>query len=89
MRTQHITRRLAAILAADVDPPLHLVTEWPTANKAAVLNEIRRRQRAGKSLLYRQTERSASGVPLVRRAIRLFGSWDAALADAGVDVFAP
>jgi hypothetical protein len=73
-----------ALLAADVDLPPKALSPWPSANKADIVNEIRRRKRAGESLLYCEIRREMWGTALVRRVGTLFGSWNAALLAARV-----
>lgn len=76
----------AALIAAGVDLPPGLMSPWPRANKAAILAEIRRRKRAGKSLRYSKVGAEKWGSPLLARAETLFGSWNAALVAGGVEL---
>lgn len=73
----------AALLAAGVKPAREN-SPWPRAHKAAVIAEIRRRKRTGKSLIAKQVVRDKWGSPLVLRANVLFGSWRNALLAAGI-----
>src|SRR5581483_5704053 len=75
----------AALLAAGVNPPAGTKTAWSEADNALVLAEIRRRTRAHESLRYRKVGSEKLGRALLRRSINLFGSWNAALAAAGMD----
>jgi hypothetical protein len=76
----------AARLAAGFDPPVNARSPWPKADKAAILAEIRRRERAGESLATIKVERGKWGNPFMKRCKILFGSWAAALLAAGVDL---
>ena len=76
----------AALIAADVDLPPGLMSPYPTANKAAILAEIRRRKRARESLRSSDLFKERWGAPLVGRAQTLFGSWNATLLAAGISV---
>lgn len=69
----------AALLAAGVDLPPGLMSPWAKADKAVILAELRWRKRAGESLRYSSVGSGQWGLPLVKRAERLFGSWNAAL----------
>ncbi len=75
-----------ALVAAEIDLPKGSRSPWPTANKAAVLAEIRRRHRAGQSLQTTIFTRGKQGHPLLNRAQTLFGSWTAALLEARLDL---
>jgi hypothetical protein len=75
----------AAIVAAGVDLPPNLMSPWARADKAALLKEIRRRYRVGKSLRFSKVEKETWGQPLLSRARTLFGSWSSALAAAGIE----
>ncbi len=73
-----------ALLAAGVDLPPGTMSPWPKADKADIVAEIRRRKRAGESLIYRSIAMDQWGQPFLRRSTTLFGSWDAALRAAGI-----
>jgi hypothetical protein len=75
----------AALLAAGVEPPDAVVSPWPTASKAAILREIRRRMRAGKSVRFTDIQQEKWGKPLLRRGGTLFSSWNATLLAAGIE----
>jgi hypothetical protein len=75
----------AALRAAGIEP-IKENSPWRHADKAALLAEIRRRARAGESLQTTKVERSKWGTPLMNRVKTLFGSWTAALLEAGVDL---
>ena len=72
-----------ALLAAGIDPPLGTMSHWPMADKADVLAEIRRRNRAGESLRQTEVVREQWGNAFLWRCITLFGSWAGALVAAG------
>lgn len=74
----------AALHAAGIEP-VRETSPWGRAGKAAILAEIRRRDRAHETLRYGQIYRAKWGAPLVRRGERLFGSWSLALLAAGVN----
>lgn len=76
----------AALLKAGVDLPAGAFSPWPTADKAEILAEIRRRHRAGESVRFSIVGRQQWGKPLLRRATILFGSWNDALRVAGISV---
>ncbi len=73
----------AALLAAGVELPAGLMSPWPRASKSEVIAEIRGRKRAGESVLYSQVGAEMWGSALLKRAEALFGSWRAALLEAG------
>ncbi len=75
----------AALRAAGIEPEKEN-SPWRSANKTAILAEIRRRQRARESFQTRKVERTKWGNPLINRAKLLFGSWAAALLSAGVEL---
>lgn len=79
----------AALLTAGIDLPPGIMTPWARADKTAVLSEIQRRKGAPESLRYGKVAREQWGSPLLKRAVRLFGSWSAALLAAGVEPPAP
>jgi hypothetical protein len=72
----------AALVAAGIKPMTPMRSPWADAGKEEILAEIRRRTRAKKSLRYKHVESEHWGKPLVRRASRLFGSWNTALSSA-------
>jgi hypothetical protein len=74
----------AALRVAGIEPQGEK-SHWPKANKAALLTEIRRRKRKGKSLLVKKVLREKWGRALLDRAATLFGSWTAARVAAGFD----
>jgi hypothetical protein len=76
----------AALLAAGLDLSPRLMSPWARADKAAILAELRRRQRAGESLRYSKIVSERWGSPVLQRAENLFGSWKAALLAAGISV---
>jgi hypothetical protein len=65
----------AALRKAGIEPAKE-TSPWRKADKAAVLAEIRRRERAGESLATTKVERGKWGNPLMNRCRILFGSWD-------------
>jgi hypothetical protein len=74
-----------ALAAAGIDPFAGAKAPWPTADKAAILAEIRRRKRARESLRYSKIAAGKWGQPLLKRSEFLFGSWNAALRAAGIE----
>lgn len=74
-----------ALAAAGLDPFGGARSPWFTASKAEIVREIRRRNRAGESVRYGKIGRERSGQPLLKRARKLFGSWNAALRAAGIE----
>jgi len=72
----------AALDAAGLDPAGGAKSPWRRATKSAILEEIRRRKRKGKTLHFKSIEKERWGKPLLRRAKALFGSWDLAVAAA-------
>lgn len=73
-----------AVIAAGFEPYEGAHSPWPGADRAAIITEIRRRKRAGKSLIAKKIGREKWGKPLVERAGELFGSWSAAMRAAGL-----
>lgn len=74
-----------ALAAAGMDPFGGAKSPWPTADKAALLAEIRRRESARESLGYGQVATGKWGQPLLKRSEVLFGSWNTALLAAGIE----
>lgn len=75
----------AALTAAGLEPWGGFRSHWGEAAKAAVLAEVRRRERAGESVRYKDIQKEKWGKPLLRRATALFGSWTAALLAVGIE----
>jgi hypothetical protein len=72
-----------ALLAAGLDrAQLPERKRWSRADEAAVLAEIRRRKRVRGPLRSGDVARENGAAPLVRRAVNLFGSWNAAVSAA-------
>lgn len=74
-----------ALAAAGLDPSGGRRSPWPTAGKATVLAEIRRREQAGKALNYKGIRQEKWGKPFLERAEHFFGSWSGALLAAGLE----
>jgi hypothetical protein len=74
----------AALHVAGVEPRAEK-SHWPTASKAAVVREIRRRKREGESLTVESVLSKKWGRALLDRTTKLFGSWTAARVAAGFD----
>jgi hypothetical protein len=72
----------AALLVAGIEPEGGR-SRWATADKAAVLAEIRRRNSARQSLRVQKVLSEKWGRALLNRAAILFGSWTAARVAAG------
>jgi hypothetical protein len=75
----------AALAAAGLDPFGGARSHWTHASKAAVLAEIRRRKSAGEPLLSKEIQAERWGQALVIRGCELFGSWNAALLEVGIE----
>ena len=76
-----------ALRAAGVKP-LRENSPWPKASKADIISEIRRRKRVGASLQTTKIEREKWGGAFMKRTKKLFGSYSAAILEAGVRPFA-
>jgi hypothetical protein len=74
-----------ALLAAGLDPSGGIVSQWRSADRTAIVAEIRRRRRARESLCYTQIALEKRGQPLLKRATKFFGSWNAALVAVGIE----
>jgi hypothetical protein len=73
-----------AVVAAGFEPYEGAKSPWPHADRVAILTEIRRRKRGGKSLRAKKVAREKWGQPLTSRARQLFGSWSEAMRAAGL-----
>lgn len=73
-----------AVVAAGFEPYEGAKSPWPHADRAAIISEIRRRKRAGKSLIAKKVAREKWGQALTRRARELFGSWSGAMRAASL-----
>ena len=73
-----------ALVAAGLDPSGGKKSPWRKVSKAAIVDEIHRRQRAGEALSFKEVQKAKWGAPLVLRATKLFGSWSGALLEAGI-----
>ena len=73
-----------AVVAAGFEPYEGAKSPWPHADRAAILTEIRRRKRAGKSLRAKKVAREKWGQALTIRARQLFDSWSGAMRAAGL-----
>jgi hypothetical protein len=78
----------AALLEAGVELPPGLTSPWVRADRGVILSEIRARKRAGESLRYSHIGAEPWGAPLLKRAETLFGSWNAALVAADINIIA-
>ncbi len=58
---------------------------WRHANKAAVIAELCRREKAKKAVSWKKIVREQFGPAFLLRATKLFGTWGAALDAAGLD----
>lgn len=73
-----------ALLAAGIEPE-HGRSRWADATKADILAEIRRRKREGESLRSMHVGKEKRGRALQDRVKILFGTWNAALRQAGIE----
>lgn len=73
-----------ALLAACIEPEYGW-SRWTKSDKATIIAELRRRQRAGQSLRAEKTQREKGGRGFFERATKLFGTWNGALIATGIE----
>lgn len=74
-----------ALRAVGIEPKV-AASPWAQANRAQILAEIRRRDRAGESMRYSKVLATKWGAPLLKHSEKLFGAWSSALLTAGIDL---
>lgn len=73
-----------ALIAAGTEPEYGW-SPWRQADEAAIVAELRRRQRAGQSLRIEKVQSEKWGRAFSKRARDVFGSWNAAVIAAGIE----
>ena len=73
-----------ASLCAGIEPERGR-SQWADATRAQIVGEIRRRKRAGESLISSHVAKEKHGRALQNRIAVLFGTWNAGLRAAGIE----